>query len=442
MTGNVIKSFLVGLGFGVDDASLSNFNRAIASATLKVSALYASTKIAAAGVVYGISKISESFEQLGYEYRLITPAINKAIVLRRELFRAYSAAGINLQQTVLSSVRLNMSLTKTKYILDALYKSVGSKFFGVLTKQSDLFRQKIYANLPKIQAVLESMVRFIFKALDATTTLGVRLWSILTRVYDFFVLLDKKTDGWSTRILAVVAAWQFLNLKFLATPLGMLFALGLALLTLYDDFKTFKEGGRSLIDWGSETTKIMVGVVGVISAVGAAIYAVVLAMRAYAVAASIWKTVTTGITAAQWLLNIALGANPIGAIVILITALIGLLGVLYLKWDIVKKAFSEGLPTLSGIGTRILDFLGGAIPNLGNAQNPGGIPPINPLGAGNTSNSNQTNLNANLQTNVTIGQVPDAGKVGQIVTDQQSKNIFDLVRNMQGAIRPGGALTQ
>ena len=83
MNGDVIKSFLVGLGFGVDDASLAKFNKAISSATLKVTALYASTEVAASGIVYGISKISESFEQLGYEYRLITPAINKAIVLRR-----------------------------------------------------------------------------------------------------------------------------------------------------------------------------------------------------------------------------------------------------------------------------------------------------------------------------------------------------------------------
>ena len=85
MTGELIKSFLVGLGFGVDDASLAKFNQAIASATLRVAALYGSIKVAAAGIVFGLSDISEGFEKLGYEYRIIAPAINKALVLRREL---------------------------------------------------------------------------------------------------------------------------------------------------------------------------------------------------------------------------------------------------------------------------------------------------------------------------------------------------------------------
>src|ERR1019366_5580168 len=104
---NVIKSFLVGLGFGVDDASLAKFNKAIASASLKVAALYGSTQVAASGIVLGISKISEGFEQMGYEYRIIAPAINKALTLRRELLKAYSAAGINIVKVIQSSVRLN-----------------------------------------------------------------------------------------------------------------------------------------------------------------------------------------------------------------------------------------------------------------------------------------------------------------------------------------------
>src|SRR5690606_22906754 len=50
-------------------------------------------------------------------------------------------------------------------------------------------------------------------------------------------------------ILAVAAAWRFLNLAFLATPIGMILGLVLALGLLIDDFLTWKEGGDSLIDW-------------------------------------------------------------------------------------------------------------------------------------------------------------------------------------------------
>lgn len=76
MEGEVIKSFLVGLGFGVDDASLSKFNKAIASATLKVTALYTAVNAAASGIVFGISKISEASSSwvtsIGLSYRPLT----------------------------------------------------------------------------------------------------------------------------------------------------------------------------------------------------------------------------------------------------------------------------------------------------------------------------------------------------------------------------------
>ena len=246
MTGEVIKSFLVGLGFGVDDASLTKFNASIVSASKTIGKLYAATVGAASAIVYGVAKISESFEQLGYEYRLITPAINKAIILRRELFKAYAAAGINIREVVLNSVKLNLSLTKTKFALEAIYKSVGSRFFTFLTKQSDILRAKIYQNMPKILAVLERLVKWVFVLLNGLIRLGMRLFEIFKGIYDFFVLLDQKTQGTSTKILAFLAA-----VLLLMSPLAVIIGSLTALLLLFDDYKTWKEGGKSLFDWSS-----------------------------------------------------------------------------------------------------------------------------------------------------------------------------------------------
>ncbi len=428
MGGDVIKSFLVGLGFSIDDAGLAKFNKAIQTATLRVAALYGSIKIMSAGIIYGISKVSDSFEQMGYEYKLIAPAINKALILRREMLKAYSAAGVNLTKVILSSVRLNMSLTKTRYAFEAIYKSVASRFFDVLTKQSDAFRKTIYANMPKIQNFLERFIKFIFKALEATTTLGLRLWSILTRVYDFFVMLDKATDGWSTRIVAVIAAWKLLNLSFLATPLGMLLTGFLALLTLWDDFKTFREGGQSLINWGSDTTKIMVALAAGIAAVAAAVYGVILAMRAYAVI--------------QGIVNAVMLLNPIGLMIAGVTALIGLLAVLILKWDAVKAGLGSFFAGpgksindfLKSAGTSIMDFAGGAnvSTNLGN-KGQGPIPQASPIGAG--AQNSQTNQNVKQQTNINVMGSADANAIGKAVAGEQNRVNFDLARNLKGATR-------
>lgn len=418
MNGETIKSFLVGLGFGVDDASLAKFNKAISSATVRVTALYASINLTATAIAKGISGISDSFEKMGYEYKILAPAINKALILRQEMLKAYSAAGINLTKVIQSSVKFNMSLTKTRYALEAIYKSVGSRFFVMLTKQSDLFRQKIYQNMPKIQNTLEKFIKFIFKALEATTILGARLWSILTRVYDFFVKLDKATEGWSTIILGVIAAWKLLNLSFLATPLGMLLAGFLALLALWDDFKTFKEGGKSLIDWGSDTAKIMVGLATAIAAVAAAVGAVILVMKAYA--------------AVQAAVNAVMLLNPFGLILASIVAITAALGALIYKWDEFKKGGLIG--AFKSIGEDVMNFFGGS-PNVESnlKNNPVGASLPNPVGS-NVQNSN-TNQNVNQQTMINIQGSADANSVGKAVAGEQSRVNFDMVRNMKGATR-------
>lgn len=411
MTGEVIKSFLVGLGFGVDDTSLAKFNKAISSATLKVTALYGSINLMSGAIVAGISKISEGFEQMGYEYRIIAPAINKALVLRRELLKAYSAAGINITKVVQASVRLNMSLAKTRFAFEAIYKSVASRFFGILTKQSDTFRQKLYANLPKIQAVLERMIRFIFKALEAVTALGIRLWSILTRVYDFFVTLDKATDGWSTRILAAVAAWKLLNLEFLTTPLGMILAGLVAILALFDDFKTWQEGGESLFDWSKfvpvidSVTEALKGMWDILQNIADVIGNLVLAFY------QLFKGDYTGFWS-----SLADGGKAVLAI-----------------FENLWKTIDGLGGALGSLGTWAGNIFGGsnAASNLQSA--PGGVPQAPPVGPG--AQNSQTNQNVQQQTSITVMGSSDANATGKAVASQQGKVNFDMVRNMKGATR-------
>jgi len=405
---------MVGLGFAVDDASLAKFNKSIASATLRVAALYGSIKIMSSAIVYSISKISEGFEQMGYEYRIIAPAINKAIVLRREMLKAYAAAGINITKVVQESVKLNMSLTKTKFALEAIYKSVGSRFFSALTKQSDAFRKTIYANMPKIQNFLERFIKFIFKALEATTALGMRLWSILTRVYDFFVMLDKATDGWSTRIIAVIAAWKLLNLEFLATPLGMLLTGMLALLALFDDFKTWQEGGESLFDWSSflPVIKTMSEFLGalweqlkkVVDVVGDLIVGFIQLFHSGDLTAFL-QTMT----------------HAIGAIADSFKGL----------WDVITKGGS----VLGALGSWTSKLFGGnAEKNVPNAYAGGGfVPATAPVGSG-VQNS-QTNQHVQQQTSIHVSGSADANSIGKAVAGEQSRVNFDMVRNMKGAVR-------
>lgn len=418
MNSEVIKSFLVGLGFGVDNASLTKFNQAILSATKRVTVLYASIKALAAGIFWSMSKISEGFEQMGYEYRIIAPAINKTLMLRNELLKAYRTAGVDIVRTIQQSIKFNMALTKLQFAFKAMAAGVASKFFPLLTKQMDIFRKQIYGNMPKIIASLTKFITFIFKAFEATVILGQRIWSILQRVYDFFAKLHEATNGWSTIIGAVIIAWKALNLAFLATPLGMIITGILALIALYDDFMVWKEGGQALIDWGSQTTKMIVGITTAIAGLAAVYGSVVLAIK-------LW-------TGAQWLLNIALTANPIGLIIAGVTALIALITTLAIKMGYLKGVGSF----FTGLGENVLNFFGNsqdAAKNVENMQNGGNR---NALGAqAAASNVSNTNQNVQQQTNIQVMGSADASSTAQSVASQQGRVNFDMVRNMKGAAR-------
>lgn len=408
--GDVIKSFLVGLGFQVDEASLRIFNAEIAKAAVRITALYTSVNAFAGAIVYAFSKISEGFEEMGYQYHIIAPAINKAIVLRHELMKAYSAAGINIRKVIVDSVKLNMSLTKTKFAMEAIYKSVGSKFFGLLTKQSDAFRKKLYENMPYIISALEKLVKITFNAFKAVTILGGRVWSILSRIYDFFVMLDKATDGWSTIVLGLAAAWRLLNLSFIATPLGALLTGFVALLALFDDFKTWQEGGKSLFDWSSFVPvinavtealmgmkKILDGIFTIIFEIGGAIY--------------------------DQFTN-----NSLGAFEHLKNAFEGLGTMLAGLWDTIK-GLTSSVVELGSWGSQMYDkFFGG-----GGGQAAGGKPQGPALGS--TPSPHYQNMNANMQTNINITGSPNANATARATANEQQNVNRDFVRNMKGAVR-------
>jgi hypothetical protein len=412
--GEIIKSFLVGLGFDVDDSSLAVFNNSIKSAALRVTALYGTINAFAGSMVYAFAKISEGFEEMGYQYHIIAPAINKAIVLRNELLKAYSAAGINIRKVIVDSVNLNMSLAKTKFAMEAIYKSVGSKFFGLLQRQSDAFRKRLYENMPYIINALEHLVKGVFKAFEAVTQLGMRLWSILGRVFDFFVALDKATDGWSTVILGVVAAWKLLNLAFIATPLGAIITGLVALLALYDDFKTYKEGGQSFFNWGP--------VVPIIDALSAAFTNLYNAAKDFVHLFSFGFGAAIGPqldTLKKVVMDIAAAFGNIATAIDLVVRKLGgdTIGKLIDLRDSADHWVSD---KVGQVGS----FVGGATNSLLGTH----------LGANQAAAAN-TNINANMQTSINITGSPNADATARLTGQQQQNVNRDFVRNMKGATR-------
>lgn len=401
MSGEVIKSFLVGLGFDVDDATLAKFNKAISSATLRVTALYATVKLATTGILYAISEISDGFEKMGYEYRLIAPTVNKTLQLRQETIRAYKAAGVNIIKVIQDSIKLNLSLAKTKIAFEAIYRSAASRFFGLITKQSDDLRKKIYANMPKIIALVERFVKFVFRMSEALTAFGLRVGSILGRVYDFFVELDRVTDGWSTKILALIAVWKVLNLSFLATPLGLLFAGIVALIALYDDFKVWKEGGDSFFDWTAALPKIQ-AVSDLLNSLKNVVLDVASAFK------DIWNS--------DW-----------SKVLADLSALLGHLNGINEAVDKLARSFK----IFDGI-LAWRDKIDASVMNFFNGGASAGVPVAPPLGVGGNQSA-ITNQNVHQQTQINVTGSADANAVGKAVSGEQNRVNFDAARNFRKA---------
>lgn len=405
MNSEVIKSFLIGLGFSVDESSLAKFNKSIASASLKVTALYATIKASAAGIFYSIAKISEGFEEVGYNLRLVAPAVNKMLLLRAAMLDAYRRAGIDLTKVVKQSILFNFSLAKTKFALEAVYKSVGARFLPLLTKQLDIFRAKIFANMPKIQARLESFVKFIFKAFEATTILGERVFRILGSLWEALKRLDTATDGWSTKILAFVAAWELLNLEFLATPLGAILAGLLAIVALYDDFKVWEEGGKSFFNWAP--------FIPVIRSVESAL-------------SSLWATLNS---IADVIGNLVLAfyqlfhSDTQGFWESLLNSGRAVLTVFKDLWGSIK-GIAGILGSLGTFGAGLLGSPGAQTVLNGPTQSQ----PLLPSQSG-------VNQKVSQETNINIQGSADANATGKAVASEQSKVNFDLTRNLKGATR-------
>lgn len=57
-------------------------------------------------------------------------------------------------------------------------------------------------------------------------------------------------------VLGLTKGLKLLRLAFLASPIGIILALASALALLYGDYKTWKEGGKSLFDWSKWTNGI------------------------------------------------------------------------------------------------------------------------------------------------------------------------------------------
>jgi hypothetical protein len=552
MKTEVIKEFLVGLGFKIDDAGMARFISGISKATVAVTAMGAATTAAAGAIFAGINSVAAEYyqlERLALQFRSTAEAVDQFIDSAQVLGIKNEVAIDSLQSLDRAIVDTSMGIGRTKLVfenlgisvvdatgkikpttqvlgelaelfktmergkqlrvmerlgidssfvkifmadlgtinadLDSIDKSVGLDFdkaikegkaftltFRELQKETQKWRV-LFAKamdviaikmMPRIRQTMEntreSMIRLrrmamdvmpvviskiepiisaIIRIAEAFISISSRIASAVALIIALIIRLNSATNGWAGYIMAAAAAWRYLNLAFLRTPLGQIISLATALALLIDDFLTFREGGDSLIDWGGKFGVVMKVVTGSMALFLAGVVAtktwvagVTIATNAWAVAVGALNGVLGAVRAATLLFNMALSLNPIGAVVVAIGALIGAGVMLVKNWDSVKQWFMSFFSFLNGGFQKASGFAGkvAGLFSLGGMRQ-SVLTPSPQTQATMTARAQSVNQ----RTQIVVNGNADPASTARAVAGQQTRVNADMARNMRVVAR-------
>lgn len=502
MNGEVIKEFLVGLGFQIDETGLSKFSSGITNATIAIGAIGTAAVAAAGAITAFVAGVADKFDalgdladrvnttvesvmRLGYVATLtgssveaanssienlsrvageaalglgrgakvfqdlglsakdsngnlkdtsilmaeigdkikdmgrgeqmavlsklgIDPTMINALTtdvsgLAAEFDQLYKNAGIDANKAAEQSGEFNDSMDRLKMTFDAIKSAVGLKFMGQIKNGIDTLRKFLVENMPKIINAVTPIINVVLRIAEAFIKIVGRVGSAIGAIIGFLVKVNDATDGWAGYILAAAAAWKFLNLSFLATPIGMILSLAAAIALLVDDFLTWKEGGDSLIDWSAWEP----GINSAIEAITFLRDLIASAFNAIFAAIDLVVSLLTGDFSRAWF---AVG-ELVGSII-----------------DIFKNAWN----VIEGIGKAIGNFAGAAVSVFGGGSKP--VPALapSPQAAAAVGGSQQ---NVSQQTQIVVQGSGNPDATARAVAGQQNRVNADMARNMKGAAR-------
>ncbi|WP_339353026.1 transglycosylase SLT domain-containing protein, partial [Klebsiella pneumoniae] len=159
------------------------------------------------------------------------------------------AIGFNPDQAAAASNRFMTSLHSFGEMAGMARDKIGSNLAGGLAGAIDNLRRQILDNFPKIERTINAVVKGILWMGEAVGRVVYRLIQAAGDIRDWWKGLNDDTKVLIETLGGLLVAWRLLNAAMLASPITWVLALAGALLLLYDDYKTWKEGGKILIDW-------------------------------------------------------------------------------------------------------------------------------------------------------------------------------------------------
>ncbi|MCC8232178.1 transglycosylase SLT domain-containing protein [Enterobacter mori] len=160
------------------------------------------------------------------------------------------AIGFNADEAARSSNKFMTSLREFGAMAGMARDKIGSNLAGGLAGSLDTLRRHILDNFPRIEQTLTKAIKGILALGDIIGRLFFRLIEGTSSLITWWQSLDKQTRELISLFGALTIALRILNSTFWMSPIGLITALAAGIALLWEDYKTWKEGGDSLIDWG------------------------------------------------------------------------------------------------------------------------------------------------------------------------------------------------
>jgi hypothetical protein len=166
------------------------------------------------------------------------------------------AIGYNADVAAVSSNKFMTSLRSFGEMAGMARDKIGSNLADGLAGSLDRLRRQILDNFPKIEGAITATVKGILWAGEMVGRVIYRLIQLGQGISDWWDSLDKQSQALIELLGALTAAWWLLNRAMLASPITWVLGLAAAVALLWEDYQTWKEGGKSLVDWGKWKTEI------------------------------------------------------------------------------------------------------------------------------------------------------------------------------------------
>lgn len=166
------------------------------------------------------------------------------------------AMGFNPDAAAKQGSAFMTQFSKMKAAMGIGRDKIGAELARVLTPGIERFTKLFIQNFPLIEKFILKVTGAILKLSDILEHFVYRSVKGIRDLTGWWDRLDESTKGMIKTFGLVLAAWWALNKGFLTSPVGLMITALTALFLLWDDYETWKEGGKSAIDWSQWTGTI------------------------------------------------------------------------------------------------------------------------------------------------------------------------------------------